>query len=284
MKKVLLLLPLLLVACATSTSSSSSESNQSTSSSNETSQSTSLNNNISEIERFCDNLASLEGKVQTTHAEIESIYYYLTDAQPLEILISDVSDMTRYNSSEGQIMVKKGTTRYLNDDLTVASEDEYEMQIFYDKAAFYRITDYKDESVTDKKETIPFSEKTIDINLNIGFPLTEINNFKFMEENIDNSNLKVEYKGINDFVTEGTWEYSYGITLYDSGIPAQKIYYKNKLFIENSLITKVEQEYHNELYAGGKKANWNESYSTTTFTQGERLDFEGTRFNPKSYN
>lgn len=274
MKKALLLFPLLLVACNSST----------TSLSNSNSSQESFNDNRSEFERFRDNLTSLEGNIQKTHVEIESIYYYLTDAQPFTMPVVDVSDMVRYNSPEGEIMVKNGVTRYLNDDLTVSSENEYEMQIFYDNSLFYRITDYKDESIKDQKETIPFSQKAIDMNLNIGFPLTEVNNFEYMEVNKNNPNLKVEYEGIDNFVTDGTWEYSYGITFYDSGAVAQKIYYTNKLYINNSIISEVEQEYHNDLYAGGRKTNWNESFSTTTYIQGERLDFLGTRFNPKNYN
>lgn len=269
MKKRYLLFSLLLVSCQNGYSSSKG------------------NELLIETEKllaFCNYLTTLEGNVQSTNVETLSTYYYLINADPLTISVRDNSTLVRYNSSEGQIMVHSGTHEYLNGDNTVASSKDYEIQIFYDNQYFYKITNYKDDTSEDKKETVTFDENTIDSNLNIGFPLTEQVNFLTMIYYMGNDAYQITYEGIdNTSITNGILEYTYSLSTLSNGAVSQTISYENKVYIVDSIITKVEQKYSNILYNGGIKGNWNESSITYTFTQGERLVFEGTRLNPSDF-
>lgn len=295
MKRKLFLLALLLTSCSSNTVSSSSlENNSITNSSNNTSKESFLSNSSlssstmnsssstlttkEQLEKFYSSLVTLEGNVQKMNIEILKTDYYATDIsdEPLSISVKDISEAIRYNDDEGQILVRKGKQAY-SEDLT--DFENYEMQLFYDSEKFYRITDY--ETSMDTFEYVPFSEETIDENLNIGFPLTEKNNINYMILASEMEGYNIELIGFDQFTTNGIWNYSYSFTIFEEGstkIKSQQYTYENKLTIVDGVIQKVEQYYLVELYAGGYCLNWSESNSIYTFTQGERLDFEGERF------
>ena len=232
---------------------------------------------------FCERIQKMEGSVQSNAIEAATVNFYLSDSAPLAMSTSEVSTLTRYDSDQGQIVVKDGTLAFINDDLTVESEYPFETQIFYDDQYFYKITDFSTDSSSNSIEKIVFREENIDATLNIGFPYLEVQNFLYMANALFSESIVVEFEGIDQVVDNGVWNYEYGITSMSSGVPTQRIHYKNEVHLENGIITSVVQEYENDLYAGGIKANWTETYTEMTYAQGERLKFSGTRFDPQNY-
>ncbi len=299
MKKRFLLLALLLVGCVNTDPNSSniskieSESIENISSNAESIESDSSLSSFSsidekeikkqQIQTFIKNISTMDGKVQSMDIRSEKVDYYMSDTVPLTIGILDIATHTRYSSQEGDITVVKGHMGFANDEGLVSDYYDYETQTFYDSNYFYRITDYTDPSMTDSKQTIPFSKDYIDTNLNIGFSNTELVNFKNMINMVDNSNFIVDVNNIDASITNGEWKYNYRVAILENGIVSEEVIYENTLQVENGIIKEVNQNYKNNKYAGGIKANWTESNISMKFNQGEKKVFDGVRFDPNAY-
>ena len=287
MKKInLLLLLVLLTSCNNNSSSSNSSISSSSNYSSLTLSSSSIKKTEKEIlEDFYSNLSSLEGNVQKMNMTVERTDYFATsnETEPLSISFKDISETIRYNSTEGQILVRKGKQAF-KEDFGYIDYEEYEMQMFYDDNNFYRIIDYVESD--DSFESVPFDENYIDDNLNIGFPLTEKQNINAMINSLDVTGYAIEHEGLEDYTKDGIWNYKYSFIIFEAGstkLKSQQFTYNNKLTIKNGIIESVEQSYLVELYAGGLCLNWSESKSKFTFTQGERLNFDGNRFSIEDY-
>lgn len=276
-KRVFLLLFFSLCACSHVSSSSIVNSSGSTSSEIELTE-------VEKLEKFKNQLLNSEGKVCSAHIELTNTYFYLTDAFPITISAADVSDFTRYTSSDGDISIRVGSQAMIDDNGNVESEETYETQIFFDSSYFYKITN----SASNKSKSIAiFDESNIDYNLNIAFPLSEVSQIDYFIANYDNQDSvngeTFIYEGIEDYKENGEWSYSYSLTQHESGVITNVISYKNKLTMKDGLIASVYQEYEFDRYAAGKNTNWQIVTMEASYTQGEKQVFTGERFNPDNF-
>ncbi len=292
MKKRILLSGLLLLSLISCSGNGNPTSNDSSSSEENRSSDTNEEIDVAEqLSEFYARISSLEGKVKSTEQTILSVRYYLTDVEPLSVGMKEVSTTSRYVGSDlGTIVVQKGYVGFADDINEEAhSKENFELQLFHDANKFYKITDYENQSTPDSKQVINYDPNFEEENFSLGFSVTEKANVDFMKQCYNVPGYGVKYENIDAIVENGEWEYSYELTIFETendrvtSIPAQVIGYRNKLTIENNIIIKVEQEYYNELYTGGIKANWNESVMIKTYTQGEFDTFKGQRFDPNNY-
>ncbi len=244
-----------------------------------------------QLQTFYAKLLTLEGNVNKMEMFGVSTRYYLSDnaSVPFSMPMYDNSTTIRYNSENGPMLVRTGRQSYSLDDKGNFSEfTYYTKQTFYDSKFFYYLGKWKEnEEVTLKAERDPFSEDAIESVLNISFPLTEKANIEKMCSFVGNTKYGITFQGLNNFTTNGEWNYSYSFTIYENKmaiVKVSEVTYNNTLTIKDGVITKVVQEYEDAMYTGNNlKTNWIKSKMTYTFTQGEYEDFTGERFNPNDF-
>lgn len=240
-----------------------------------------------QLQTFYAKLLTLEGNVKKMEMSGVRTQYYLSDnaSSPFAMPMYNKSTTTRYNSEDGPILVSTGRQSYELDDNGNFSEFTYfTRQTFYDSKFFYLLTKWDDSSTGTR---VVFSEDTIQDNLNIGFPLTEKANINKMCSYVGDTKYGITFQGLNNFTTNGEWNYSYSFTIYENKmaiVKVSEVTYNNTLTIKDGVITKVVQEYEDAMFTGNNlKTNWVKSKMTYTFTQGEYEDFTGERFNPNDF-
>lgn len=286
---------LTLVACndgkSTSTSQGGSDLNQDSVSKDSTSEIPSTPKEKKEImQDFLIRLLDMDGHVVSTNQTIEATDYYLTNSFPFTMTTKQISTTTRYVDKDGNpIVVEEGQIGFADDvGEEPNSYDKYVSQKTQDDRYLYHITDYENPSTNDRVQTYLRSNTDV-IFFNVGFPMSEYENIMFMITYLDSENYNFEISNFDEIVDNGVWEYEYEATFYEleNGIPTKypkEVHrYKNKLTIENGIITKLDQESDVELYSGGIKVNWSKYYIKREYLQGDYQIFEGTIFNPNDY-
>lgn len=240
-----------------------------------------------QLQTFYAKLLTLEGNVKKMEMYGVRTQYYLTEvsSSPFSMPMYNKSTTIRYNSEDGPILVSNGRQSYeLDDDGNFSEFTYFTRQTFYDSKFFYLLTKWDDSSTGVR---VVFSEDTIQDNLNIGFPLTEKANIEQMCSHVGDTKYGITFQGLNNFTTNGEWNYSYSFTIYENKmaiVKVSEVTYNNTLTIKDGVITKVVQEYEDAMYTGNNlKTNWVKSKMTYTFTQGEYEDFTGERFNPNDF-
>lgn len=237
------------------------------------------------IQMFLDYLLSLEGEVCSSNQKITATDYYLTDSMPLEMTIKQESTTTRYSNDNSNLVIEEGKIGIADGDNV--EYDNYKMQKSRDNEYLYQITDY--EGSQDELKTYTRSA-TDYLFFNIGFPLSEYENIIFMIQNYEDKHYGLEYENLDARIRNGTWEYKYSVTFWETeenkitSVPHEKHVYNNKLIINNGIITSLTQDVSHEFYYGGLKANWSEYHIERIYNQGKKEDFKGTLLDPKNYN
>jgi len=233
------------------------------------------------ISNFKDHILSCEGSVKQRDVINVTSTSYASETVPLVMLTGYQATAIRYTD----IVEINGRYSFLNESGVETDGSDYKTQIFYDSRNFYKVTQYKETSYQsgNKAESTPFNEENIKSFLSIGYPIDEYNSALYLLEYLDRKDVKVEENNMAGYVYNGSWSYSYNITFYESdetgSVISQYISVSSKLTLVNGIITNAEQTMNNDLYAGGVKLNYQESYTQITYTQGTFEEFKGTLLN-----
>ncbi|MCD8195494.1 MAG: hypothetical protein LUD22_04285 [Coprobacillus sp.] len=273
---LLLVLPLLLIGC-----SEPKEDNSSVVTPEEDNED--YTGDILALESFYNTICSLEGQVNKYEQEMVTTYDY----GAISISQKTIAEVTRYqDSNEEPILVEEG--KYAFDDNGVFNTFyNYTTQTYHDDTYAYQITDYEDEYDVDSIETIYYYPENKELIFDIGFANSCYYDFQTMISVLDNPLYTVSFDNLECEIIDNALTYAYAITIYQEDetdrVIEEYIEIDNVLYLEDNLISKVQQSYYDVLYAGGLALNFVTYDITLNYFQGDYPLFEGDLFDPSNY-
>jgi len=287
---------LLLISCSNpastgvsapfSSPSSAQGSSVSSSPSESVSSSLEVEKRSKEITDFLALLTSKEGKVNQCQRTAIRTSKYLSDAEPLTMVEKDASTTIRYQgSSQGQVNDQNGSYSLQDSAGSYGAPSLYETQVYHDSALFYHLTKYLDGSEADSKKTIGYTAANEEHIFGLGLANEEIDLFATLKGSLNQADTEVSYVFPLEFPDNGEATYSYSVKVYESGskVLRQEVSYEKTITLKNALIIHLEETLANDLYAGGKKANWFSTLISADYQQGDFASFTGTLFNPADF-
>lgn len=282
MKKTIFVLAasLLLSGCGVETPSTSSEPLSEDSSSSEPT--TSLSETEQAKQDFAAFLAAIEeanGHPSEASMEMKVATSYLSDGDPLTITYNDTFTLKRYHRSQGSdVLMREGSYAY---EGSIGSYT-YQTQTYAGGGFFYRLT--KEDGVPSSGDSTIYRAEAVELNLGFSLHPIQEENLNYLEGFLGESGYLVEYSLPRAIPAEGECSFAYSLTKYASGLNLDwKISHEYALQIEGGVIASYTYSYAQDLYAGGVKANWQESETKATFAQGDYPLYEGEVWDPEDF-
>lgn len=275
-----------LSSSAMSTSSAAVSSTSPVSSSASSSSTIDVAGETKKIDDFLTLLSSKEGQVNQIQSTSIRTSNYLSDAEPLTMVEKDVATTIRYqDSSKGQLSDQNGNYAVQNSEGSFGTPSSYETQIYHDDRLYYRLTKYLDGSEPNSKKTIEYTAGSEDRVLGLGLANEEVDLLPTLKSALTTADMVPSYSFPTALNDNGQASYSYGIKVYESGtqVLRQEVAYAKTITLTSGFISHLEETLTNDMYAGGKKANWFSTTISKDYQQGEYATFAGTLFNPKDF-
>lgn len=246
------------------------------------------NNNLTQkekIKNFLENLKEIDTNVNKVETKTRDIYSY-----PLEILVDDISTLTRYaNDDVGDLIIREGTQSYPDNTSTSLGSSSnaisYTTQKYHDDNNFYSLTLWNDDEETKSKKTTTYDSLENEFYFSLSFYYEEFQLLEELMQYCDNSLYKIEINLLDDFV-DGKNSYSYSITTFeeeDSEVIKEKYSYSRVIDIENNKIQSLHHEMNAEYYLGGTLVNSLNETSDRDYFYGEYQNYNGTIYNQKDF-